>query len=224
LSCLIKLEALSKAYRLGNNNTQVLHNIHLEINKGELTAIVGASGSGKSTLMHILGLLDRCTKGKYFFLGKDVSNLADQELAMMRNTQIGFVFQSFFLLPRLTALQNVMLPLFYRGANRKETQAKALTILEKIGVAHLSHHKPSQLSGGQQQRIAIARALIGNPEVILADEPTGALDSKTSHDVMNLFVELNQQEGRTIIIITHAKEISERCVRSVTIKDGTIIN
>lgn len=222
MSSLIKLENIYKSYPLGNTFFEALKGVNFTLQRQEMTAIVGVSGSGKSTLMNIIGFLDRPTRGQYFFDGEDVSQLSKHALADIRNQKIGFVFQSFFLLLRSTALQNVMLPLFYRGATKQAAKEKALLMLEKVGVAHLANHKPNQLSGGQQQRVAIARALVGDPEVILADEPTGALDSQTGDDVMRLFSNLNQKEGRTIIIITHDKNISERCLRTVSIKDGKI--
>lgn len=226
MSSLVKLENVVKIYERGENTFSALKGIHFELERGEMVAIVGVSGSGKSTLMNIIGFLDHCTEGKYFFSGKDVSHLTQHELALIRNSKIGFVFQSFFLLPRLDAVQNVMLPLFYRNYYRDITRAQArdlaMQMLDKVGVSHLADHKPNQLSGGQQQRVAIARALVNNPDIILADEPTGALDSKTGNDVMALFHHLNQKEGRTIVIITHDKDISRRCERAVTIKDGYI--
>lgn len=222
MSSLIKLENITKVYPIGGNKLSALKGINFELQRGEMTAIVGMSGSGKSTLMNIIGFLDRITSGRYFFSGTDVSHLSEKELAAIRNSKIGFVFQSFFLLPRSNALQNVMLPLFYRGISRPLAEKMAMQMLEKMSIEQLARHRPNQLSGGQQQRVAIARALVGNPEVILADEPTGALDSKTGSEVMKLFYDLNRSEGRTIIIITHDKEISYRCQRIVTIKDGKI--
>ncbi len=219
---LIRLENVTKVYQLGENQFSALKGVNFELQRGEMTAIVGVSGSGKSTLMNIVGFLDRCTSGQYHFSGRNVSHLSEEELAKIRNTKIGFVFQSFFLLARSNALQNVMLPLFYRGTPRAEAMEIGMRMLEKVGVAHLAGHRPNQLSGGQQQRVAIARALVGNPEVILADEPTGALDSQTGNEVMDLFANLNREEGRTIIIITHDKEVSRRCRRTVTIRDGMI--
>ncbi len=223
MSSLIKLEHACKSYRMGETEVQALRDASLEIERGEMMAIVGTSGSGKSTLMNIIGFLDRLSSGRYFFNNVDVSSLTEDELADIRNQKIGFVFQSFFLLPRLTALQNVVLPLFYRGMAQTEANQHAMAILEKVGVAHLANNRPNQLSGGQQQRVAIARALVGDPEVILADEPTGALDSDTGNEVMQLFTDLNRKEGRTIVIITHDKEISRRCERVVTIKDGVLL-
>lgn len=220
MSSLIKFEQVTKVYRLGENELRALNGMDLNISRGELTAIMGVSGSGKSTLMNIIGFLDQCTTGRYYFDGSDVSRLPEQDLARIRNRQIGFVFQSFFLLPRSTALENVMLPLFYRGTPQDEARERAMKMLEKVNVASLADHKPNQLSGGQQQRVAIARALVGDPQVILADEPTGALDSQTGNEVMELFLRLNREEGRTILIITHDSDISCRCNRIVTIKDG----
>lgn len=223
MSSLIKLENVTKCYQLGGNAFYALKGIFFQLEHGEMVAVMGVSGSGKSTFMNIVGFLDRCTSGHYFFNQGDVSHLSESELAHIRNTKIGFVFQSFFLLARSNALQNVMLPLFYRGISRLQAKEKAMYMLEKVGVAHLAYHRPNQLSGGQQQRVAIARALVCDPEVILADEPTGALDTQTGNEVMELFANLNRKEGRTIVIITHDKEISSRCKRIVTIKDGIMM-
>lgn len=222
MSSLIKLHNVTKIYKLGANEFHALKGIDFELEQNEMTAIIGMSGSGKSTLMNILGFLDRCTSGKYFFEDQDVSFLNGEQLACIRNYKIGFVFQSFFLLPRMNALQNVMLPLFYRGIPQIDAKKLAIKTLEKVGMAQLTHHRPNQLSGGQQQRVAIARALVGDPKLILADEPTGALDSKTGDEVMALFEQLNLEEGRTIIIITHDHEISRRCKRVVQIRDGKL--
>lgn len=223
MSSLIKLENVSKIYRLGDTVFSALSDIDLEIQCGEMTSIVGASGSGKSTLMNIMGCLDRVTTGQYFFRGQAISDLSENELANIRNQKIGFVFQSFYLLPRATVLQNVMLPLFYREIPHLKAKEMALTMLDKVGLKPLAQQHPHQLSGGQQQRVAIARALIGEPDVILADEPTGALDSETGNEVMMLFRELNEKDGKTIIIITHDRDISRRCQRVVTIKDGRMV-
>ena len=223
LSLLIDLKNISKTYTTDASTQLVLKNIHFTACAGEMIAIVGASGSGKSTLMNIMGFLDRCSEGKYFFSGNDVSQLSDKELSIIRNQKIGFVFQSFFLLPRMNALQNVMLPLFYREETDSVAEKKALTMLEKVGMAAYAQRKPNQLSGGQQQRIAIARALVANPDVILADEPTGSLDSVTGKEVINILLQLNKEEKRTIILVTHDKEISSLCQRTVTIKDGKIV-
>lgn len=224
MPALIRLENITKVYHLGENTIPALKGINFQLHHGEMLAIVGVSGSGKSTLMNIIGFLDHCSSGHYFFSDSDVSVLSAHELAEIRNTKIGFVFQSFYLLPRSSALQNVMLPLFYRGIPRVQAKEKAMEMLAKVGVAHLAEHKPNQLSGGQQQRVAIARALVGDPQIILADEPTGALDSQTGDEVMELLIDLNRKEGRTIVIITHDKEVSRRCQRVVTIKDGQIQN
>lgn len=222
LSLLIDLKNISKNYTTGDSTQLVLKNIHFTAMAGEMIAIVGASGSGKSTLMNIMGFLDRCTEGNYYFSGEDVSQLSDKALSKIRNQKIGFVFQSFFLLPRMSALQNVMLPLFYREEAEHIAEKKALTMLDKVGMLEFANRKPNQLSGGQQQRVAIARALVANPDVILADEPTGSLDSVTGKEVINILLQLNKEEKRTIILVTHDKEISALCQRTVTIKDGKI--
>lgn len=222
MSRLVDLIHITKTYRAGSGEFHALKGVDFHVDRGEMVAIIGASGSGKSTLMNILGFLDHCTTGKYVFANEDVSNLHDADLARIRNQKIGFVFQSFFLLPRLNALQNVMLPLFYRGTETQKAKKKSLEILGKVGMAKFADHRPNQLSGGQQQRVAIARALVGDPEVILADEPTGSLDSKTGQEVMDLFINLNQEEKRTIVIVTHDHEVSHQCQRVVTLKDGNV--
>jgi putative ABC transport system ATP-binding protein len=223
LSCLIKLNNVTKTYRTDTHEFQVLKGIEFSLDRGEMVSIIGTSGSGKSTLMNIIGFLDHCSSGHYYFRDQDVSRLKGDELSFIRNQKIGFVFQSFFLLPKLNALQNVMLPLFYRGEDKEISQQKARNILRKVGMEKFATHKPNQLSGGQQQRVAIARALVSDPEIILADEPTGSLDSKTADEVMNLFVHLNQHEKRTLVIVTHDQQISQRCSRIVSIKDGYIL-
>jgi putative ABC transport system ATP-binding protein len=220
---LIDLQKASKVYHAGTHEVHALKEVSLRLSRGEMLAIVGASGSGKSTLMNIMGFLDHCTSGHYFFSGEDVSNLSDEALAVTRNRKIGFVFQSFFLLPRLTALQNVMLPLFYREIAAPAARVQALAFLKKVAMEDFASHRPNQLSGGQQQRVAIARALVGDPDVIFADEPTGSLDSQTGQEVMALFSRLNQGEGRTIVIVTHDKEISRQCQRVITLKDGSMV-
>ncbi len=220
----IKLVDVVKRYQSGTLDVLALNQINLSILQGELVSIVGASGSGKSTLLNILGLLDRPTSGNYFLSEKEVSHLSDDELSLERNLKIGFVFQSFFLLPRLTALQNVMMPLLYRDIPKDISKGKSLKILEKLNIAHLHHHKPNQLSGGQQQRVALARALVGEPDVILADEPTGALDTHTSQEVLNLFLELNEKENKTVIIVTHDLDIAHECPRIIKVQDGSIIS
>lgn len=220
----IKLVDVVKHYQSGTMDVLALNKINLSIFPGELVSIVGSSGSGKSTLLNILGLLDRPTSGEYFLSEREVSHLSDDELSLERNLKIGFVFQSFFLLPRLTALQNVMMPLLYRDTQKDQAKEKSLKILEKLNIAHLHHHKPNQLSGGQQQRVALARALVSEPEVILADEPTGALDTHTSQEVLNLFLELNEKENKTIIIVTHDLDIAHECPRIVKLQDGKILS
>lgn len=222
MSSLIELSNIKKIYLLGEHELTVLKGIEVNIRSGEMVAIIGASGSGKSSLLNIIGLLDKPTSGTYHLQSQEVSTLSDKELARLRNQMIGFVFQSFFLLPRLTAIQNVELPLLYRGTKAAEIKQRSSAILERVGMTNWAQHKPSQLSGGQQQRVAIARALIGNPSVILADEPTGALDSKTSQDVMELFKALNKDDGVTIIIITHDAKVAAQCQRVIHIQDGII--
>ena len=202
---------------------EVLKGIDCSIAPGELVAIMGSSGSGKSTLLNVLGLLDDFDAGTYHLNGQDMSGLNEKQAARYRSEFLGFVFQSFNLIGYKTALENVALPLYYQGVNRKERQEKAMRFLEKVGLADWSHHLPNQMSGGQKQRVAIARALIANPRVILADEPTGALDSTTSEDVMELLKEINR-EGITIVIVTHEHEIAEQCHRIIRLKDGQIAN
>lgn len=216
---LINLSHVSKCYR----NYYALKDINLTVQRGEMIAIVGASGSGKSTLMNMIGLLDRATEGVYSFAGIPVTDLSLVEWARIRNQKMGFVFQAFFLLPRLTVLQNVMLPLFYRGMETQAAQTLALAMLKKVSMETFALRKPNQLSGGQQQRVAIARALVGDAEVILADEPTGSLDSRTGQEVMDLFLALNKQEQKTLILVTHDKAISQQCQRTLLIKDGCIV-
>jgi putative ABC transport system ATP-binding protein len=223
LSSLIELRGVSKTYHTGEIAIEALRNVDLTINKQELVAIVGASGSGKSTMMNILGLLDRPTTGEFLLNGENVAAFNDNVLAETRNRAIGFVFQSFFLLPRLTAEQNVELPLFYRGVAQAEAKERANAMLAKVEIGHLARNRPRQMSGGEQQRVAIARALVGEPDIILADEPTGALDSRTGQEIINLFIHLNQVEKRTVIIITHDSNVSRQCRRVVTIRDGKII-
>lgn len=221
---LIQLVDINKKHFLGDNILHILVNINLEIQKGEFTAIVGPSGSGKSTLMNILGCLDRPTSGEYFLNGKNVAALTDDELANVRNKQVGFVFQSFNLLPRITAQENVALPLIYAGGiNEKERLERAAELLEMVGLSDRMGHRPNELSGGQKQRVAIARALINNPSIIMADEPTGNLDSKSSIEIMQIFKDLNEQQGKTVILVTHDQEIAERAKRVITVRDGVIV-
>lgn len=215
---LIKLENICKFY---GNTVEVLKNINLTVKKGELLAIIGSSGSGKSTLMNILGCLDTPTSGEYYLDGEDVSTLSENELSQIRSKKIGFVFQSFNLIPDLTALENVELPLLYKGFSKEKRKAIATDILNKMGLESRLHHKPSEMSGGQQQRVAIARAVVGDPPIILADEPTGNLDSQTGKEVMELLLRLNR-EGKTVIIITHDSKIANQAKRVVKILDGQI--
>ena len=221
---MIKLENVTKNYVMGENVLPILNGIDLFINKGELVAITGPSGCGKTTTMNILGLLDQPSSGFYYLNDIETSTFSNNKLAELRNELLGFVFQSFFLLPRFTALQNVSLPLVYRGVANDEIKKRALTVMQRVGVEHLADHRPSEMSGGQQQRVAIARALIGNPSLILADEPTGALDSKTGEEVMNLLIELSEKESATIVIVTHDMSIAKRCKRAIKMKDGLIID
>jgi len=218
---MIRLRGVSKVYRVGTQRVPALRNIDLDIMDGEFIAIMGPSGSGKSTLMNIVGCLDRPTDGNYQLDGVQVSRLSDAQLAKVRNRRLGFVFQSFNLLPRMSAVDQVALPLVYRGAvNRRRT---AMAALNMVGLTNRAHHKPTQLSGGQQQRVAIARALVGNPTIILADEPTGALDTKTSHDVMEIFRQLNEQRGITIAFVTHEPEVAAHTRRQIHIRDGLVV-
>jgi len=218
---IIHLEGIEKSYFMGNQAIPVLKGINLDIFKNEYVALMGPSGSGKSTLMNILGCLDSPTGGKYILNGKDVSKMADDDLAEVRNTEIGFVFQQFNLLPRLTAAENVALPLIYAGVAKKERHERAMAALEKVGLAERSHHKSNELSGGQIQRVAIARALVNNPSILLADEPTGNLDSKTSVEVMHIFGKL-QEAGNTVVLVTHEEDIAQRAHRVVRLRDGLV--
>lgn len=219
---IIKLDNINKIHYLGENILHVLVDINLSICAGEFTAIIGPSGSGKSTLMNILGCLDRPTSGNYYLHDEDVSNLTDDQLAEVRNRRIGFVFQSFNLLPRISAQENVALPLIYAGVNTKDRMERAAVLLNRVGLGDRMHHKPNELSGGQRQRVAIARALINDPSIIMADEPTGNLDSKSTVEIMGILNELNEM-GKTIIIVTHDPEIAQQAKRVITVRDGKII-
>jgi putative ABC transport system ATP-binding protein len=220
---LIRVEHLVKIYSLGEVQVPALMGVDLTIQSGEFIAIMGASGSGKSTFMNILGCLDRPTKGKYFFEATDVSSMSRDELARIRNKKIGFVFQTFNLLKRTTALENVELPLFYNETSSRERRQKAMEALISVGLQDREHHLPNQLSGGQQQRVAIARALVNRPSLILADEPTGNLDSRTSLEIMDIFQTLNQQARITIILVTHEPDIATYANRQVVFRDGKVI-
>ncbi|MEJ7827675.1 MAG: ABC transporter ATP-binding protein, partial [Segetibacter sp.] len=221
MGSIIKLENIRKSYFMGSQAIEVLKGINLDIYKNEYVALMGPSGSGKSTLMNILGCLDSPTLGKYILNGKDVSKMADNDLAEVRNKEIGFIFQQFNLLPRLSAAENVALPLVYAGVAKKERIDRAMDVLSKVGLADRSHHKPNELSGGQIQRVAIARALVNNPAIILADEPTGNLDSKTSVEVMEIFGKI-QSAGNTVVLVTHEEDIASYAKRVVRLRDGSI--
>jgi putative ABC transport system ATP-binding protein len=218
---IIRMENITKSYSLGGEVVHALRGVSLQIGKGDFLAIVGPSGSGKSTLMNIIGCLDRPDEGRYILDGKEIDKMIDSELATVRNEKIGFVFQNFHLLAKLTALENVELPLLYRGVKTKERQKIAYEYLEKVGLKDRARHLPNQLSGGQQQRVAIARALVGTPPILLADEPTGALDSKTSKEIIQLMKQLNEQ-GHTILLITHDWEVANEAKRIVRIQDGQL--
>lgn len=218
----IDIQGITKTYVNGKLSVPVLHGIDLVVNKGEFVSIMGPSGSGKSTFMNILGCLDRPTTGSYRLNGDEVATLSDDELAYVRNKQIGFVFQSFNLLTKLTALENVALPMIYAGVNKKMRIERATQLLQSVGLGERMDHLPSELSGGQRQRVAIARALANNPAIIMADEPTGNLDSKSTIDVMNIFRGLHD-EGRTILLVTHEPDIATYASRNVVLKDGIIV-
>lgn len=217
---MLSLRNIHKQYRIGTNFVKALDAVSLSVGSGERLAIMGASGSGKTSLMNIIGLLDRPTTGEYHLTERNTNNFTSDELAGLRNQQIGFVFQSFHLLPRLSALQNVGLPLQYAGVSRHNIERRAMVSLEAVGMQDFAHHRPRELSGGQQQRIAIARALINNPSLLLADEPTGALDSQTSEDVLELILNANQEA--TVVIVTHDRDVAMRCDRVVQLNDGSI--
>ncbi|MDW4507952.1 ABC transporter ATP-binding protein [Priestia megaterium] len=220
---MIELVNIHKSYHLGKEEVPILKDINLKIYDGEFVAIMGPSGSGKSTLMNIIGCLDRSSSGSYLLNEQEISTYSDEQLAKVRNIHIGFVFQQFQLLPRLTAVENVELPMVYAGVTRKERRARAEAALEKVGLSERMKHLPSELSGGQKQRVAIARSIVNNPTLILADEPTGALDTKTSADIMAQFSQLNA-DGTTVVVITHEPEVAEYTSRTVIVRDGKVLS
>lgn len=223
-SSLLELKQIVKTYNIGRENElEILHGISLSVNSGEFAAIVGESGSGKSTLMNIIGVLDKPTSGSYLLEGQDILSASRDCMSEIRNQRIGFVFQNFNLIPRTTVLNNVELPMLYAGMAPRLRRLRAEHLLEQVGMKDRMAHDPSELSGGQKQRVAIARSLANDPSIILADEPTGALDSATSQSVMDLFFRLNREEGKTIILITHSRELAEQCPRIVEIHDGLIV-
>ena len=219
---MIELREISKNYRMGNVDICALCGVTLSVKQGELIAVMGPSGSGKSTLMNLLGCLDRPTGGTYTFESREISSMSDDELAHVRNAKIGFVFQSFNLLPRFSALKNVEMPLVYSGIPSRLRTERAVPVLEQVGLQDRMHHKPTELSGGQQQRVAIARALVNNPPLLLADEPTGNLDSRSGAEILNILVDLNRK-GVTIMIVTHDHDVAARCRRIINLKDGMIV-
>ena len=220
---MINVKDVTKMYIMGSIELQVLKGISLDIEEGDFISIIGPSGSGKSTLMNILGCLDVPTTGEYYLDKKEISTYNESQLAKIRNEKIGFIFQKFNLLPKLSAYENVELPLVYRGVKTKERKERTISALNSVGLSDRLHHKPTELSGGQQQRVAIARALVGNPPILLADEPTGNLDSKSGDEVMNIIQKLNK-EGKTIILITHDNEIAKQAKRIISIRDGLLTN
>ncbi len=222
---IIEMSNIIKRYYIGQpNELQILNGISLTVHEGEFVAIVGASGSGKSTLMNMIGALDKPTEGSYLLNGVDVSKLSDKQLSEIRNKEIGFVFQTFNLISRTNALKNVEMPMLYAGVSRKERSKRAMELLEMVEMEDRYTHKPNELSGGQKQRVAIARAMANNPSIILADEPTGALDSKTGRMVMDIFHKLHKKEGKTVVLITHSPELASETERIITISDGSIIS
>lgn len=222
---IIRIDNVVKTFNVGmENELEILHKICIEIKEGEFVSIVGSSGAGKSTLMNIIGLLDKPTEGKYILNSIDTSNMKDDELSEIRNSQIGFVFQTFNLIPRMSALKNVELPMMYKGIPQKERTTKAKKLLEMVGMGDRMTHQPNQLSGGQKQRVSIARAMANDPAIILADEPTGALDTVTGRMIMDVFHKLNKENGKTIVLITHSKELAQETDRIITISDGKIIS
>lgn len=222
---IIRMEQIVKTYYIGQpNELEILHGIDLSVKEGEFVSIVGESGSGKSTLMNIIGILDRQTKGNYFLEGQDVNQMDDIVRSSVRNEKIGFVFQNFNLIPRANALKNVMMPMMYSEKRPKNMKEKGMEMLRLVGMEDRAEHRPNELSGGQKQRIAIARAMINDPAIILADEPTGALDSQTGHMIMDIFHRLHEEQNKTIVLITHSKELAAETQRIVTLNDGMIVS
>ena len=221
---MIELQGIIKRFYIGQpNELEILHGIDLKVNRGEFVSIVGSSGSGKTTMMNIIGIVDRPTEGEYMLDGVDVAHAKDRDLSMIRNKKIGFVFQTYNLISRTSALKNVELPMLYAGIGKKERTERAKELLNMVGMGERMSHTPDELSGGQKQRVAIARAMANEPSIILADEPTGALDSKTGRMIMDIFHRLNEEQGKTIVLITHSQELAEETQRIVTLKDGIII-
>jgi putative ABC transport system ATP-binding protein len=223
MNVMIELSNVTKTYRMGEVDITVLSNVSLSVRSGELIAIMGPSGSGKSTLMNIIGCLDRPTNGTYRFEDREIKAMTDDELASIRNVKIGFVFQTFNLLPRFSALKNVEVPLVYSGVPARLRKERAIPLLQQVGLSDRMYHRPTELSGGQQQRVSIARALVNHPPLLLADEPTGNLDSRSGSEILNILTGLNEQ-GVTIMIVTHDKDVAARCKRIINLKDGQIIN
>ena len=219
---MIELVDITKAYQIGTETVKALDNVSLKIDTGEYIAIIGPSGSGKSTMMNVLGCLDKATSGSYLLNGEDVSKLSERQLAKVRNKNIGFVFQQFNLLTRMSALRNVELPADYGGVSRNTRHQHAVSAMEAVGLSNRLHHRPTELSGGQQQRVAIARALVNDPAILLADEPTGALDSKTGREILDLFEQLHRERGITVILVTHDPNVAKRAERVVSVRDGRI--
>jgi putative ABC transport system ATP-binding protein len=220
---MIRLQGIAKEYRMGDQTVHALQGVDLQIERNEMVAFIGASGSGKSTMMNIVGCLDQPSSGQYWLNGREVATMSGDDLARVRNREIGFIFQSFHLLPRASAIDNVAQPLIYRGVPLRERLALAAQALQRVGLGERMHHRPNELSGGQRQRVAIARALVGQPSILLADEPTGNLDSATSLDIMNLIRELHEG-GQTVVIVTHEPEIAEQCQRVVRLRDGRVMS
>jgi putative ABC transport system ATP-binding protein len=220
---MIRLQGIAKEYRMGDQTVHALQGVDLQIERNEMVAFIGASGSGKSTMMNIVGCLDQPSSGQYWLNGREVATMSGDDLARVRNQEIGFIVQSFHLLPRASALDNVAQPLIYRGVPLRERLALAAQALQRVGLGERMHHRPNELSGGQRQRVAIARALVGKPSILLADEPTGNLDSATSVDIMNLIRELHEG-GQTVVIVTHEPEIAEQCQRVVRLRDGRVMS